>query len=91
MRWRVVHDLSFVASPKSGPRELAVLRAGEIVEVYPEGQMLGDDLTSWKRHQERTVRDDPGQKPVAVLWLGKMRLVRAPADVVPAPNPRKIG
>lgn len=91
MRWRVVRDLPFVANPKGDPRERATLRGGEIVETYPEGRMLGDDITSWKRHQERTVRDDPGQKPVAVFWLEKMRLVRSPADVVAAPNLRKLG
>ncbi len=91
MRWRIVHDLSFVASPKGDSRERVTLREGEVVETYPEGRMVGDDLVSWKRHQERTVREDPSQKPIAVLWLGKMRLVRAPADVVAAPNLRKLG
>lgn len=90
MRWRVVRDLQFVAKPDGDPRERVTLREGDVVESYPEGSMLGGDALSWKNHQNRTAKEDVGAKPVAVLWRGRMRLVRSPGDVVAAQNARKL-
>lgn len=90
MRWRVVRDLQFVAKPDGDPRERVTLRAGSVVESYQEGSMLGGDALSWRNHQNRTAKEDVGAKPVAILWRGKMRLVRAPGDVVAAQNARKL-
>ena len=90
MRWRVVRDLQFVARPDGDPRERVTLRAGEVVEAYSDGAMLGQDAVSWKLHQNRTAKEDVGAKPVAIAWAGKMRLVRAPGDVVAAQNARKL-
>lgn len=90
MRWRAVRDLSFVARPDGDPLERVTLRAGEVVEAASEPAMRGDDLASWKIHQSRTAREDVSAKPVAVLWLGKVRLLRCPGDVVAAQNVRKL-
>lgn len=90
MRWQVVRDLPFVAHSDGRPTDRVTLRAGEVVESYPDGSMLGHDLVSWKRHQNQTAREDVAAKAVAILWLGKMRLVRAPADVASAQNARRL-
>lgn len=90
MRWRVVRDLQFVAKPDGDPRERVTLRAGSVVEAISEGAMRGSDLAAWKLHQSRTAREDVSAKPVAVEWLGKVRLLRCPGDVVAAQNVRRL-
>ncbi len=90
MRWRVVRDIKFVARPDGDPRERVTLREGEVVESVAEGDMRGNDLAAWKLHASRTAREDVAAKPVAVEWRGKVRLLRAPGDVVAAQNVRKL-
>lgn len=90
MRWRVVHDLSFVAQIERGKPGRIVLQKGEVVETVPDAEMSGEDIVAWRRFQIVTVRNDAAQKPVAVRWLGKVRLLCSPKDVVPAPAVRKL-
>jgi hypothetical protein len=90
VRWRVVRDLQFVAKPDGDPRERVTLKAGVVVESIPEGAMRAGDLVAWKAHQARTAREDVAAKPIAVEWLGKVRLLRAPGDVVAAQNARRL-
>jgi hypothetical protein len=52
--------------------------------------MRAGDLVAWKAHQARTAREDVAAKPIAVEWLGKVRLLRAPGDVVAAQNARRL-